>query len=214
MWGDIPEWTHSIAKSVMKSVYAKDPDTFYHCMRVSHLSRLLAVASGLSDYHSRVIEFAALFHDVGKVAIPDSILLKPGKLTAEEYEIMKIHPVKSAEIINPLTHHAFFKEMIPGILHHHERIDGLGYPHKLMGDNVPIESRIILVADTFDAMTQMRAYRRGLPAEVAHKELQDFAGRQFDPRLVKIFNEAQPLWAEDQIRLQEEMNQVLLKKAA
>ncbi len=214
MWGDIPEWTQSIAKSVMKSVYAKDPDTFYHCMRVSHLSRLLAVASGLSDYHSRVIEFAALFHDLGKVAIPDSILLKPGKLTAEEYEIMKIHPIKSAEIINPLTHHAFFKEMIPGILHHHERIDGQGYPNKLSGDNVPIESRIILVADTFDAMTQMRAYRRGLPQEVAHKELQDFAGRQFDPRLVKIFNEAQPLWAEDQNRLQAEMNQVLLKKAA
>lgn len=214
MWGDIPEWTTNIAKSVMKSVYAKDPETFYHCMRVSHLSRLLAVASGLSDYHSRVIEFAALFHDVGKVAIPDSILLKPGKLTAEEYEIMKIHPVKSAEIIQPLTHHAFFKQMIPGILHHHERIDGMGYPHKLIGDAVPIESRIILVADTFDAMTQMRAYRKGLPPEVAHKELQDFAGRQFDPRLVKIFTEAQPLWAEDQERLKLEMNHVLLKKAA
>lgn len=214
MWGDIPEWSHGIAKSVMKSLYAKDPETFYHCMRVSHLSRCLAVAAGLNDYHSRMIEFAALFHDVGKVAIPNEILLKPGKLTDAEYEIMKAHPVKSAEIIDPLTHNAFFKAMIPGILHHHERIDGMGYPHKLIGDNVPLESRIILVADTFDAMTQMRAYRKGLPAEVAHKELLDFSGRQFDVRLVKIFVEAQPLWAEDQKRVQVEMNNVLLKQAA
>lgn len=208
--GDIPNWALAVANSVMRSVYEKDPETYRHCVRVSRLSRCLAIASGLSDYHSRVVEFAALFHDVGKIMIPTEILLKPGKLTPEEYEIMKSHPVKSAEILDALTHHKFFKEMIPGVLHHHERPDGQGYPHNLIGDNVPIEARIILVADTFDAMTQMRSYRKGLEAGVAHQELRDFAGRQFDPHLVEIFIQAQPLWEEDEKRIAREMHSQVL----
>jgi HD-GYP domain-containing protein (c-di-GMP phosphodiesterase class II) len=194
MWGDIPEWALAAAQSIMQSVNLKDPETFYHCLRVGKGSRLLAQAAGLNEYEQNVLEFAGMFHDVGKIGVPDEILLKPAKLTEEEYKIMQSHPEKSVQIIQPLTHHPFFKSLLPGVLHHHERIDGKGYPYNLKGDDIPLAARIVLIADTFDAITAARSYRAGRPAEVARKELHDCAGTQFDTQLVDVFLKAQPFW--------------------
>lgn len=189
---DIPDWSLDVAKSIMTMVKVKDRETFNHCVRVSQLARHLAQSAGLSRDDVRIVEYAGLFHDIGKVGVPDEVLLKPAKLTDAEYEIMKSHPVKSVEILQPLQAVEFFGLTIPGVRHHHERWDGRGYPHGVMKEQIPLASRIILVVDTYDAMTADRPYRKGLAPEVAYQELMDFAGRQFDPDLVKIFLESHP----------------------
>lgn len=196
----------------MESVKAKDLATYEHCIRVSRNARLLARAAGLDEMDQKVIEFAGLFHDIGKIGVPDDILLKPAKLTEHEFSVMKTHPEKSVQILTPLSGIEFYKRLIPGVLHHHERFDGKGYPHCIKGEEIPLEARLILVVDTFDAMTATRAYRKGLPAEVADKELLDFAGRQFDPQLVKIFVEARQTWTEADMKLFAEMDNDVLKK--
>ena len=194
-WNDIPDWTMAAARGILQAVATKDVETAAHCIRVGRGARLLAQASGLDEYAQKVCEFAGVFHDIGKVAVPDAILFKPGKLTDEEFEVMKRHPAESAEMLRPLIgDSAFMRDLIPGVLHHHERFDGRGYPDGVAGEDIPLESRIILIADTFDAMTATRAYRKGLPAEAAYSEFKLHAGRQFDARLVKIFLEAQPRW--------------------
>lgn len=198
----------------MQAVNVKDPETFFHCVRVSRNARLLSEAAGLNEYEAKIVEFAGLFHDAGKVAVPDSILLKPAKLTPEEFRIMQSHPVKSAQLLEPLRQIDFFKALIPGVLHHHERVDGRGYPYGLEGDKIPLEARIILIVDTFDAMTATRAYRKGLAPEVAFQELQDFSGRQFDPHLVKIFLKAKSLWTEREESIEQEMQETVFKNAA
>lgn len=192
---DIPDWSVEIAQTIMAKVKKKDGETFDHCVRVSRMARLLSDAAGLSEFESRIVEYAGLFHDIGKVGVPDDILMKPAKLTDSEYEVMKSHPVMSVEILKPISHIDFFAETIPGVRHHHERFDGRGYPDGLMGEKIPLASRIILVVDTFDAMTWSRPYRKGLPTEVAYKELIEFAGRQFDPRLVDVFLKVHPQWS-------------------
>jgi len=212
-WNDIPDSAFVTSREIMKDVNRKDPETFFHCVRVSQQARLLSEAAGLNEYESRVVEFAGLFHDAGKISVPDSILFKPAKLSEEEYRIMQSHPVQSAKLIEPLAAVHFFKDLLPGVLHHHERIDGLGYPFGLAGDEIPLAARIILVVDTFDAMTATRAYRKGLPAEVAFKELQDFAGRQFDAQLVKIFLEAYPHWSKGDHRTIRDLDQLIVRAA-
>jgi HD-GYP domain-containing protein (c-di-GMP phosphodiesterase class II) len=212
---DIPAWALTATQSIMEMVKVKDEATYDHCIRVSRSSRLLAKAAGLSEMDQKIVEFSGLFHDVGKVGIPDGILLKPAKLTEEEFKIMQTHPHKSVQIIQPLADEVdFFRRIVPGVLHHHERFDGRGYPEGVMGEEIPLAARLILIADTFDAMTATRAYRAGLPKEVAYKELKDFAGRQFDPRLVAIFLRAQPTWSVRDMVVFEEMNHTVLKIAA
>lgn len=191
---DIPDWSIEIAQTIMSKVKTKDNETFEHCVRVSRMARMLSEAAGLNSFDGRIVEYAGLFHDIGKVGVPDDILMKPSKLTDSEYEVMKSHPVLSVEILKPISHVDFFALTIPGVRSHHERFDGRGYPDGLMGENIPLASRIILVVDTFDAMTWSRPYRKGLSKEVAYKELQEFAGRQFDPRLVEVFLKAHPKW--------------------
>lgn len=191
---DIPAWSVEAALTIMAKVKTKDAETFDHCVRVSRMSRMLADAAGLSDFDSRVVEYAGLFHDIGKVGVPDEILLKPSKLTDSEYEVMKSHPVLSVEILKPISHVDFFAKTIPGVRHHHERFDGRGYPDGVSGEQIPLASRIILVVDTYDAMTWTRPYRKGLSTEVAYKELIEFSGRQFDPKLVEIFLKVHPKW--------------------
>jgi putative nucleotidyltransferase with HDIG domain len=213
-WTDIPEWTLDASKAIMQTVRIKDVGTYEHCIRVSQGARLLAKAAGLNELDQKIVEFAGLFHDVGKIGVPDEILLKPSRLTDEEFEVMKLHPEKSVEILQPLAHIEFYSRLIPGVRYHHERFDGSGYPHEVAGEEIPLESRLILVVDTFDAMTADRAYRKGLPPSVAMQELKDFAGRQFDPRLVKIFCEAQPKWNANDYKIFEEMTQEVLKRAA
>jgi HD-GYP domain-containing protein (c-di-GMP phosphodiesterase class II) len=191
---NIPEWAQAVADTLMQAMRERDPYTYGHCRRVSRNARLLAEAAGLNETEQKVIEYSSMFHDLGKMGIPDTILLKPGRLTPEEEAIMREHPVKSAEIVSPLAKVPFFRATLPGIRHHHERMDGAGYPNGIAGENIPLTARIILIADTFDAMTTTRPYRQGLAHEIAYKELQTFAGRQFDPQLVKVFLQAHPHW--------------------
>ncbi len=207
---DIPDWSVGVAHALLAKVKSKDLDTFEHCVRVSRLSKLLAQAAGLNEFDSRIVEYAGLFHDVGKVRVPNEILLKPAKLTTEEYEIMKSHPELSVELLHPIGHLEFFSKTLPGVQYHHERFDGRGYPTGLKGENIPLASRIILVVDTFDAMTWSRPYRKGLAPEVAYKELVDFSGRQFDPKMVEIFNRAHPTWRIDDQRPFKEINNGIL----
>ncbi|MGE0762078.1 MAG: HD-GYP domain-containing protein [Bdellovibrionales bacterium] len=191
-WDDIPEWATQIANSILLTVKEKDPHTFYHCCRVGRGARQLAKAAGLNEFEQAVLEYSGLFHDVGKVGIPDNILLKPGRLDREEIEVMKAHPIKSAAIIDPLTHNPFFRFMLPGVRYHHEKIDGTGYPFGLVGDRIPLSARLVAVVDTYDAMTNVRPYRKPLPKDKVIQELKDFSGRQFDAQLVKVFLELLP----------------------
>ncbi len=216
-WDDIPDWSEEVANSILTSVYNKDPFTYSHCCRVGAMSRHLAQAMGLNEFEQAVLEYSGLFHDVGKVAIPDSVLLKPGKLTGAEIEIMKSHPEKSAEIVQPLTHSPFFRFMIPGIRYHHERIDGGGYPFNMSGERIPLPARIICVVDTYDAMIHARPYRKPIAEEKVLKELKEFSGHQFDANLVNVFLEALPYWKKkSKTEMERELVIVpqLLKKAA
>lgn len=200
----IPDWAKVTSQALLNSLREKDPYTYGHCLRVARNARLLAKAAGLNDTMQEVVEYSSLFHDIGKIGIPDHILFKDDNLTQSEEEIMKTHPVKSVEIIQPLVKAHFFNALVPGIKHHHEHIDGGGYPDGIQGEDIPLVSRVILIVDTFDAMTTTRPYRKGLSPELAYKELKQFAGRQFDAQLVKTFLQAHPHWDELKKDLTEE----------
>ena len=194
VWGDIPDWAYSSVAAVLETLKQSDPATFEHCLRVGEFSRLLAKSAGLTEYQQKISEFAGILHDVGKVGVGRDIVHKPGKLTESEYEIMKQHSIYSEEIIQPLATHEFFRQVLPAVRGHHERVDGLGYPDKLHGEDVPLISRMILIVDTYDAMGQDRSYRKGLPVEVIYKELEKFAGTQFDKALVTTFMDCHESW--------------------
>ncbi len=171
-------------QALLKCLEERDPYTFGHSMRVMEYSLLIGRGAELTGKDLRTLELAAMFHDLGKVGVADCVLLKPGKLTEEEQIQMQAHPVKSGEILGLIDE---FKDSVPGVRHHHERVDGMGYPDGLSGKQIPWASRIILVADTFDAMTSTRPYRKALPVSTAYEELERYAGTQFDAELVKIF---------------------------
>jgi putative nucleotidyltransferase with HDIG domain len=198
-WGDIPEWAYGAAQALMQSLKNVDVVTFEHCTRVGEMSRKLARDAGLNEYEQKLAEFAGLFHDIGKIGISQSIIAKPGKLDPAEINIMKNHSIMSEEIVQPLAHHPFFAQILPSIRGHHERVDGTGYPDKKNGDEIPLLARIILVVDTYDAMSQTRAYRKGLPEEVVFAELKKFSGTQFDTQLVNIFLQAQASWKDQPV---------------
>lgn len=198
MWGDIPSWAYDAAKLLMQSLKSVDPATYYHCVRVGELSRKLARDAGLNEYQQKLAEFSGLFHDVGKIAINKEIIHKPAKLDEHEYGLMKKHPEISEEIVRTLAHHTFFASMLNNIRGHHERIDGTGYPDKLLADNIPLLSRVILIVDTYDAMSQTRAYRKGMPVEMVYEELKRFSGTQFDAQLVQVFLKAHPHWSKEE----------------
>ncbi len=210
----IPEWAETVALTLLQAIRERDPYTYGHCRRVARNARLLAAAAGLNSYEQKVVEFASMFHDLGKIGIPDEVLLKPARLSAPEEAIMRQHPLKSAEIIAPLTHIPFFAATIPGIRCHHERIDGLGYPEGIKGDAIPLSARVILIADTFDAMTTSRPYRKGLATEIAYKELRTFSGKQFDSKLVQIFLKAHPKWERHEEEITEEFISATYRRAA
>lgn len=194
-WGNIPDWAYEVSRSLMASLSVVDPVTHQHCLRVGEMARKLARDAGLNEYEQKVSEFAGLFHDIGKIGISQDIIAKPGKLEPKELDIMRNHPILSEEIIRPLAKTCeFFEQMIPAVRGHHERVDGEGYPDKLLGDRVPLLARVILVVDTYDAMSQTRAYRKGLPDEVIYAELKRCAGTQFDAQLVRIFLQAHKTW--------------------
>jgi HD-GYP domain-containing protein (c-di-GMP phosphodiesterase class II) len=213
-WDRIPDWANTVAQTLLSALKERDPYTYGHCRRVARHARMLAQAAGLSEHEQRIIEYSSMFHDLGKMGIPDHILLKPGRLTREEEVVMRDHPLKSVEIVQPLTHVPFFQQVIPGIRSHHERIDGLGYPDGIRGDQIPLYARIILIADTFDAMTTTRPYRKGMSHDTAYKELRVFSGRQFDEQLVKVFIQAHPTWGLIEEEITEEFVTSRFKRAA
>ncbi len=165
----------------------RDDDTQEHAWRIGRICALVALALGLPDQEAQLIGRAAPLHDVGKIGIPDAILLKPGRLTGEEFEVIKTHTTIGAEILagsrSPLLRLA---ERIA--LTHHERWDGGGYPSGLGGEEIPIAGRIVAVADVFDALTHERPYKQAWPVEKAVDEILSQAGRQFDPCVVDAFS--------------------------
>ena len=173
-----------IVETLRYTVEAKDPYTRGHSDRVSEFSVLIGEKLGLSKDELKILKIGGLFHDVGKIGIPDSILLKEARLTDDEYSQIKNHPSIGAHI---LQNSEFFKDIIPIVKHHHEKYDGTGYPGKLKGEEIPYFARITAVADTFDAMTTKRSYRDALPLNVVKAEIEKYAGTQFDPKIAKVF---------------------------
>ncbi len=178
------ELKYMTAQCLMNALECKDPYTFRHSIRVSFYSCLLGRELGLSDDEIKELELCGLFHDLGKISIPDNILQKPYQLSEDEFLIMKKHPEDSEFIIK---NYEQFKNIAKYVRHHHERWDGRGYPDKLKEEEIPFFSRIVLIADTFDSMTSTRPYRQGLPNQVAYDELIQFSNIQFDGNLVKKF---------------------------
>jgi putative nucleotidyltransferase with HDIG domain len=164
------------------AVDEKDPYTRGHSDRVTRFSMLIAKELGLAQEEVEKIRISAQLHDVGKIGIEDRILKKPGALTAEEYEVMKSHTVRGANILRPVEQ---LKEMIPGIELHHESLDGKGYPYGLRGDDIPLPARIIAVADTFDAMTTNRPYQSAKEPEYAIRIIQSLTRNKFDSDVVQ-----------------------------
>ena len=168
------------------TVEAKDPYTRGHSDRVSAYSVLLGRYLGLSEEALKTLKVGGLFHDIGKIGIPDSILLKESKLTDDEYSEIKNHPSIGAHI---LCNAEAFTQIVPIVKHHHERFDGNGYPGKLKGEDIPYFARIAAVADTFDAMTSRRTYRDSLALDIVRHEIEKCSGTQFDPEIAKVFLE-------------------------
>lgn len=164
----------------------KDNETGLHVIRMSHYSRVLALAAGFSEAQAEELLNAAPMHDVGKIGIPDAVLRKPGKLDGEEWEVMKQHAQIGADIIG--EHPSGLLRMAREIaLNHHEKWDGSGYPRGIGGAEIPVEARIIAIADVFDALTSERPYKKAWPLEEAVQLLREQSGRHFDPELVELF---------------------------
>jgi len=166
------------------TVEAKDVYTRGHSDRVSEYSVLIGKHLGLSDSDLKTLKIGGLFHDVGKIGIPDSILLKTEKLTDDEYSEIKNHPTIGVHILSNAT---IFQDIIPVVKHHHERFDGHGYPSQLKGGEIPLLARITAVADTFDAMTSRRSYRDALSLDIVKEEITKCSGSQFDPQITNVF---------------------------
>ncbi len=172
--------------ALAQTVDAKDKYTHFHSRNVTAYTLALADRLGISGDERNDLWNAALLHDIGKIGIPESILNKPGKLTDEEYDIIKTHPVKGCSILRPMK---ALKNLLPAIRHHHERYDGRGYPDGFAGRSIPMAARILTVADAFDAMTSNRVYRKSPGEEFALKQLYEQSGTQFDPNLARAFIE-------------------------
>ena len=166
------------------TVEAKDTYTRGHSDRVSEYSVLIGKYLGLSEEELHKLKVGGLFHDIGKIGVPDSILLKTTKLTDDEYSEIKNHPSIGAHI---LSNASIFQDIIPIVKHHHERYDCRGYPGKLGGENIPYLARIAAIADSFDAMTSKRTYRDSLPIDVVKSEIEKNKGTQFDPNIADVF---------------------------
>ncbi len=171
-------------KALTSSIDAKDSYTLGHTERVAMLSRQLAEGMDMEPALAERVYLSGLLHDVGKIGVPEAVLTKPGALTAEEFEQIKMHPEIGARILRDIRP---MQDLIPGVLYHHERWDGRGYPHRLAGDNIPLFGRIICLADSFDAMSSNRTYRDAMPHDQVLAQIQQCRGTQFDPQLADIF---------------------------
>jgi len=171
-------------ETLIRALQARDPYTSGHSTRVSRYCLLIAEKLKFSSKMKHSVYLASMLHDIGKIGISDTLLQRPGKLSDEEMEIIREHPQLGASMIQMLGE---MHPIVPLILHHHEAYDGSGYPAGIKGDNIPLISRIIAVADTFDAMTSDRPYRERRSKYEAIAELKNCAGKKYDPRIVQIF---------------------------
>jgi putative two-component system response regulator len=176
--------TMETVKVLAETIEAKDHYTRGHCNRVRQLSRELAGRAGVNTERLETVEYGALLHDIGKIGIPEALLLKNGTLTDDELVSFRLHPVIGEKILRNV---AFFEPCLSIVRQHHERYDGNGYPDGLRGDEIDILSRVVTIADSYDAMTSTRPYRRALPIHHALAELDAGAGSQFDAELVRLF---------------------------
>jgi putative two-component system response regulator len=178
------EGAQAVVAALASAVEAKDSMTEDHCQRLAGLTHLLATAAELEPRAIKGVVFGALLHDIGKIGVSDTILRKPERLTGDEWMEMRRHPIIGEQICRPL---ASSREFAPIVRHHHERWDGLGYPDRLEGEEIPIGARIVCLADAFDAMTHDRPYRAARSPEDAIAVIVTEAGHQFDPDLVERF---------------------------
>jgi HD-GYP domain-containing protein (c-di-GMP phosphodiesterase class II) len=170
--------------ALCQAVETKDFYTRGHSERVSRGSGMIARQIGMRADRAEAIRFAGMLHDVGKLGVPTKVLQKTGVLTEEEYAAIQLHPMRGLEIVREI---GFLNEALTGIMHHHERVDGRGYPMGFAGDEIPEFARIIAVADAFDSMTSTRSYREARRIDEAVEELRRGSGTQFDPALVDAF---------------------------
>ncbi|MFC2173390.1 HD domain-containing phosphohydrolase [Acidobacteriota bacterium] len=177
---------HGTTQTLVETLEKRDLYTGGHTKRVMEYSLAIGTQMGFGGAELESLKLAAILHDIGKIGIRDRILLKEGKLTSEELEKMTKHAGYGAEILKPIKH---LEKVIPGVKSHHERYDGTGYPEGLKGKKIPLVARIIAVADTFDAMTTDRPYRKSFSAKEAFNELKRHGGTQFDPKVVAAFFE-------------------------
>jgi len=171
-------------RALCQAVETKDFYTRGHSERVSRGSGMIARQIGMRSDRAEAVRFAGMLHDVGKLGVPTKVLQKDGRLTEEEYAAIQLHPMRGLEIVKDI---GFLNEALAGIMHHHERMDGRGYPMGFAADEIPEFARIIAVADAFDSMTSTRAYRKATPVPEAITELRRGAGTQFDPKIVEAF---------------------------
>jgi putative nucleotidyltransferase with HDIG domain len=192
------ERSRAAMEGLAATVDARDAYTAGHSRRVRHISLEIGAELGLAEEELEVLGQAALFHDIGKIAVPDAILLKPDRLTPAEWQVMRRHAQEGAQIIERL---GFLDAAVPAIRHHHERLDGSGYPSGLRGDEIPLLARVIHVADALDSMLTDRVYRAGLEPEVALAEIRTGTGVQFCPEAAAALERA---IAADRVRLRVE----------
>ena len=177
---------HDFVESFVKGLETRDVYTSGHSIRVAHLGCLIAEKLKLNKKIINNIHIAGHLHDIGKIGISDEVLNKKGKLTKQEYELLKSHSEKGYNIVKNIPQ---LEKISKIILYHHEWYNGNGYPDKISGADIPVESRIISVCDAFDAMTSDRSYRKALPLEIAMEELISGKGSQFDPLIIEAFLE-------------------------
>lgn len=184
MYDELEKNYLSTLKALADSIEAKDPYTRGHSERVTHMALIVGEAMDLTDRELSTLHYGGILHDIGKIGIAEGILNKSGSLTSSEYQIIQRHPEIGEEIVASIP---FLRRALPLIRHHHERLDGKGYPDGLANDRIPLPVKILSVCDAFDAMNSDRPYRKALPLEVSLKELKDKMGTQFDPEVVHVF---------------------------
>jgi HD-GYP domain-containing protein (c-di-GMP phosphodiesterase class II) len=171
-------------RALTSAIDAKDRYTRGHSERVAYMATRLGDAIGLDAESAQRLHIAGLVHDVGKIGVPEAVLGKPGRLTDDEFALIKLHPEIGHRILKDIPQ---FSDILPGVLYHHERWDGRGYPHGIKGDEIPMFARLIAIADSFDAMSSTRTYRSALPREKVLDEIAKCGGTQFDPQLSRFF---------------------------
>jgi putative two-component system response regulator len=176
--------SEAVVIALARTVEARDQYTEKHLHRVADRSVEVARRVGMSDQEVESVRLGGLLHDLGKIAVPDGVLLKPGPLDRSEFALVRKHPEIGAEIVRPLR---AFESPEPVVLHHHERFDGTGYPYGLRGSSIPLAARVVAVADSFDAMTTDRPYRAAMAPLEAFERLEDGRGSQWDPEVVDVF---------------------------